>query len=205
MNTPTRVGAETSALERFISEMDAIVAEPAPEAATVSAVDAALRNLIACDDWLDESCAQPHPLYYQQFLLHADPKGRYSVVSFVWGPGQRTPIHDHCTWGVIGMLRGAEIGIPYSLESGRAVPSGPEEKLMPGDTATVSPSIGDVHVVRNAFSDRVSISIHVYGSDIGKQSRHVYDSETGAVKTFISGYSNFPDYAKAERPASVRA
>ena len=41
------------------------------------------------------SAAQPHPQYYQQHLLHCDPLERFSVVSFVWGPGQKTPVHDH--------------------------------------------------------------------------------------------------------------
>jgi predicted metal-dependent enzyme (double-stranded beta helix superfamily) len=30
------------------------------------------------------------------------------VVSFVWAPGQGTPIHDHRVWGLVGVLRGAE-------------------------------------------------------------------------------------------------
>lgn len=187
----------TSAFDRFVSEMNQIVAnEGHDERATVRAVDGALRKLIAKDDWLDDAHAQPHPVYYQQYLLHADPQGRYSVVSFVWGPGQRTPIHDHCTWGVIGVLRGAEVGIPYRVDNGQVVKAGEEERLVPGDTAVVSPTLGDIHVVSNAFEDRVSISIHVYGTDIGKQKRHVYDPQTGAAKTFISGYSNYPDYAK---------
>lgn len=193
----THTGPRNAPLGTFIAEMDAIVERHAiDEPATLKAVDSALRKLIAHDNWLDDSCTRPHPTYYQQYLLHADPQGRYSVVSFVWGPGQRTPVHDHCTWGVIGMLRGEEIGQAYRVQDGALVPSGPEERLAPGETTMVSPSIGDIHVVRNAYEDRVSISIHVYGSDIGKQQRHVYDPQTGATKTFISGYSNFPDYGK---------
>ena len=42
----------------------------------------------------------------------------------------------------------------------------------------------------NAFDDRVSISIHAYGANIGKVRRHVFDLETGAVKEFVSGYAN---------------
>ena len=57
-------------------------------------------------------------------------------------------------------------------------------------TAQVSPTIGDVHRVRNAYGDRVSISIHVYGGNIGRIRRHVFDEATGAVKEFVSGYSN---------------
>ena len=43
--------------------------------------------------------------------------------------------------------------------------------------------------VRNAFDDRVSISIHVYGANIGGVSRHVFTPD-GQTKPFISGYSN---------------
>jgi predicted metal-dependent enzyme (double-stranded beta helix superfamily) len=54
----------------------------------------------------------------------------------------------------------------------------------------VSPTIGDVHQVANAYDDRVSISIHCYGGDIGATRRHAFDPVTGAVKEFVSGYSN---------------
>src|SRR5690625_7363458 len=54
-----------------------------------------LETLVATDNWLPDAYAQPHPEYYQQYLLHKDAQNRFSVVSFVWGPGQKTPIHDH--------------------------------------------------------------------------------------------------------------
>jgi hypothetical protein len=53
---------------------------------------------------------------YAQYLLHADPLERFSVVSFVWGPGQRTPVHDHTVWGLVGVLRGAERCDEYRLD-----------------------------------------------------------------------------------------
>src|ERR1044072_5298517 len=68
-----------------------------------------LRELVASDDWLPQEAGQPHPACYQQYLLYCDVLERFSVVSFVWGPGQRTPVHDHTVWGLIGMLRGAEV------------------------------------------------------------------------------------------------
>jgi predicted metal-dependent enzyme (double-stranded beta helix superfamily) len=60
---------------------------------------------------------------------------------------------------------------------------------MPGDVEYVSPHLGDVHQVRNAYSDRVSISIHAYGGNIGKIKRRVFAADTGSVKDFISGYA----------------
>jgi predicted metal-dependent enzyme (double-stranded beta helix superfamily) len=43
--------------------------------------------------------------------------------------------------------------------------------------------------VSNALADSVSISIHVYGGNIGGVRRAVYTPE-GLVKPFVSGYSN---------------
>lgn len=149
-----------------------------------------LANLIRHDDWLPEECAVPHETYYRQYLLHCDPAERFSLVSFVWGPGQQTPIHNHTVWGLIGMLRGEEISTPYEIRDGLCVPSGEPVHLKPGHIDAVSPEIGDIHKVVNAFDDRVSISIHLYGSNIGATSRNVFDPVTGAPKTFISGYNN---------------
>jgi 3-mercaptopropionate dioxygenase len=51
-------------------------------------------TLVAVDDWLPDQFAQPHPQHYQQYLLYTDPLDRLSIVSFVWGPGQKTAIGD---------------------------------------------------------------------------------------------------------------
>ena len=151
-----------------------------------------LRALVARDDWLPHDLAQPHPDRYQQFLLHVDADARFSVVSFVWGPGQATPVHDHTVWGLIGMLRGAEYTQPWRLQDdGRAVPDGEPLRLDPGQVDAESPAIRDVHRVHNAYPDRGSVSIHVYGADIGAVRRHTYPAE-GGRKPFVSGYSNVP-------------
>ncbi|WAH55696.1 cysteine dioxygenase [Pseudomonas silvicola] len=149
-----------------------------------------LQQLVSFDDWLPEEYAQPDPERYQQFLLHADSRQRFSIVSFVWGPGQQTPIHDHRVWGLIGMLRGAEYSQNYVRGDDNAlVPDGPRIRLEPGHVEAVSPRIGDIHQVSNAFADQVSISIHVYGANIGAVHRAVYQPD-GSEKLFISGYSN---------------
>jgi predicted metal-dependent enzyme (double-stranded beta helix superfamily) len=128
------------------------------------------------------------------------------VVSFVWGPGQATPIHDHMVWGLIGMLRGSEKGQRYERDNhGKLTPIGHEETLMPGDIDEVSPAIGDIHIVKNAFADKTSISIHVYGGNIGGVKRHVYDPNSGAIKNFVSGYSSTQVPNLWDKSAEIRA
>ena len=177
-------------LADFVKRLERIVAGDArPEDAVLADVREAMQALVATDDWLPEPFSRPDPERYRQYLLHADPDDRFCVVSFVWGPGQNTPIHDHCAWGVIGMLRGAEVTTSFS-ESPSGMRQGEELTLQPGDVAVVGPVVGDIHRVRNAYADRVSISIHAYGTNIGKQTRHVFDPQSCARKDFVSGYSN---------------
>jgi predicted metal-dependent enzyme (double-stranded beta helix superfamily) len=149
-----------------------------------------LSQLVSYDDWLPDDYAVPDPQRYQQFLLHADSRQRFSIVSFVWGPGQSTPIHDHRVWGLIGMLRGAEFSQGFARsQDGRLAQDGPAIRLEPGQVEALSPSRNDIHQVSNAYSDQVSISIHVYGANIGAVRRAAYQPD-GTEKLFISGYSN---------------
>lgn len=179
-------------LRTFIHAMTLCVQRaPDDEAAQMTCAARLLTDLVAVDDWLPEACAQPHPQHYRQYLLHCDPLERFSLVSFVWGPGQSTPVHDHTVWGLIGMLRGAEVSQRYATgdEVGPMRMLG-ESRLEAGQVEAVSPTLGDIHRVANAFDDRVSLSIHVYGANIGAVQRHVFDPLTGRAKGFVSGYAN---------------
>lgn len=177
-------------LRGFVEQLAALLDRHPDEPQILDRGSELLARLVAQDDWLPEAYAQPHPQRYQQYLLHADALGRFSVVSFVWGPGQATPIHDHTVWGLIGLLRGAEQAQAYARTTdGRWTPQGESHTLTPGQVEAVSPRIGDVHRVRNALEDQPSISIHVYGANIGAVQRAVY-LEDGTRKPFVSGYSN---------------
>lgn len=177
-------------LSTFTLAVDNALRARKDESQLLRTVKAAMTQLVAHDDWLPDEFAQPHPLYYQQYLLYLDPQERYSVVSFVWGPGQHTPIHDHTVWGVIGMLRGSERSEGFRLNDGGLESTGTPEVLLPSDVTAVSPRIGDIHRVSNALNDQISISIHAYGGNIGSRARHVFDEKTGAMKAFQSGYAN---------------
>ena len=62
-----------------------------------------------------------------------------------------------------------------------------------------------MHAVANALADQPSISIHVYGGNIGAVRRHVCDPATGEVKDFVSGYSSEVVPNLWDRSAVVRA
>lgn len=186
---PVEKAVDIGRLRGFVTAFADLLAATRDEQAILESGRALLTRLIAQDDWLPEAFTRPNPERYQQYLLHCDSRERFSVVSFVWGPGQSTPIHDHTVWGLVGVLRGAE-----KVERFRRLPAGGlvadgEDILHAGAVDAVSPRIGDIHRVTNGLTDRPSISIHVYGANIGAVERATYAPD-GSPRTFISGYAN---------------
>jgi 3-mercaptopropionate dioxygenase len=177
-------------LRSFVQRFTALVEAETRENVVLDRGGRLLAELVAIDDWLPQRFAEHRPERYQQYLLYCDPLERFSVVSFVWGPGQRTPVHDHTVWGLIGMLRGEERSRRYARRSDGSLIAGAETTLRPGMIESVSPTIGDIHMVENGLRSGASISIHVYGANIGAVKRHVFDVSSGAISSFVSGYSS---------------
>ncbi|MEM7705348.1 MAG: cysteine dioxygenase [Pseudomonadota bacterium] len=179
----------SGALRQFVVAVTEAIEHENQKAGYPASLPDALKRLVADDNWLPDAFAQPEARSYCQYLLHCDPLERFSVVSFVWAAGQQTPIHDHTVWGAIGQLRGTERSTPYKRENGGQLVAGAPESTSPGDVIAFSPADGDIHQVVNPGPE-TAISIHVYGANIGRITRSVYDPLTGAASAFVSGYSN---------------
>ena len=175
-------------LNLFITEMTALVTASRSEEHIIAKGKLLLGGLVSNDQWLPPQCAQPQADKYSQYLLYCHPQDRFSVVSFVWGPGQSTPVHDHTVWGLVGVLRGAERCDEFEYRNGETHDFDDSHIMTVGQVEAVSPTIGDWHRVSNA-SDGVSISIPVYGGNIGKISRHRLDA-SGEIIDFVSGNEN---------------
>lgn len=178
------------ALRDFIVEITSLAEKALPEPELLSAATPLMSALLARDDWLPARFSEASAERYRQYLLYCDPLERFSLVSFVWGPGQATPVHDHTVWGAIGVLRGAERCQRYERYDGAWHPSGEAVLLERGSVDYVSPTIGDVHKVANAQASRVSVSIHLYGGNIGRIRRHTFGDGSGTPSEFVSGYSS---------------
>jgi predicted metal-dependent enzyme (double-stranded beta helix superfamily) len=108
--------------------------------------------------------------------LHVEPDGAFSVVAVVWRPGQVTPIHDHTTWCVFGVLQGIEHEDVFDADLNLC---GQSDNRV-GDVSGFAPP-GDIHRVHNT-GDEVAISIHIYGTDvtrIGSSVRRYYEPVGG--------------------------
>ena len=191
-------------LRRFVTTMTQLVGRTDDEGTLLVEGRHALATLLASDSWLPDDFAAPREDRYAQYLLHADALERFSVVSFVWGPGHRTPVHDHTVWGLVGVLRGAERCDEYQLTQGRPMATGRHHVMRAGDIEAVSPTVGDWHRVSSARSDGPSVSIHVYGANIGAVRRHRLD-DAGDLREFVSGYDSAVLPNLWDRSAAVRS
>jgi predicted metal-dependent enzyme (double-stranded beta helix superfamily) len=144
---------------------------------TADLVTAQLRRHLPPPDVLTAAERQGDPAGYQCRVLHAEPDGSFSVTAMVWRPGQVTPIHDHVTWCVFGVLQGVEYEELFALApDGHHLVEAGRNEGRPGDVSGFAPP-GDIHRVRN-IGDGVAVSLHVYGADItrlGSSVRRCYD------------------------------
>jgi predicted metal-dependent enzyme (double-stranded beta helix superfamily) len=164
-------------LEQLVTAVRAAVSDHAHWQETAERVAGQLERHLPSPDVLSPDQRDGDPERYRTHLLHAEPDGSFSIVALVWRPGQLTPIHDHVTWCVFGVVSGVEYEELFTLDERRGC------LLEAGTSASEAGSVsgfappGDIHRVRNA-GDETAISIHIYGTDvtrIGSSVRRCYD------------------------------
>jgi 3-mercaptopropionate dioxygenase len=160
----------------LVSAVRAAVRRQAGWAETADLVADQLRLHLPGPEILTAEQRYGDPAGYRCHLLHGEPDGSFSVTALVWRPGQATPIHDHVTWCVFGVIQGAEHEERYVLrDDGWLEQDGASVNAI-GEVAGLAPP-GDIHRVRNAGQE-TAISVHVYGTDIGRLGssvRRIYD------------------------------
>jgi 3-mercaptopropionate dioxygenase len=169
--------ARTRCPADLVAAIRAAISQHADWQQTASLVADQLRSHLPPADVLTAAERQGERDGYRCHVLHSEPDGSFSVTAMVWRPGQATPVHDHVTWCVSGVLQGVEFEELFSLatDGSHLVDVGRNEGH-PGDVSGFAPP-GDIHRVRN-IGDTVAVSLHVYGADItrlGTSVRRCYD------------------------------
>ena len=115
---------------------------------------------------------------YARRLLHRDDDLGYTAVVMTWGPGQRTPLHDHAgIWCVEGVVEGRMDVTQYDLVEETAERYRFEAKgcvhASVGSAGCLIPPF-EYHVLANAL-DSPSITLHVYGGEM--TTCHVFEPD----------------------------
>jgi 3-mercaptopropionate dioxygenase len=160
----------------LVSAVRAVTQRRADWATTAGLVADQMRLRVPGPEILTAEQRYGDPEKYCCHLLHAEPDGSFSVVALVWRPGQATPIHDHITWCVFGVIQGTEHETRYLLrEDGWLEEAGTSANVV-GEVASLTPP-GDIHRVHNGGAT-TAISLHIYGTDVnrvGSSVRRAYD------------------------------
>lgn len=127
------------------------------------------------------------------WLLYRSADGDLAFSSLVVPAGSETPVHDHLTWGLVGIYRGTQEETVYRVAGSRADGSTPLAlsevlHLTPGDHYRLTPD-NDIHKVRTTSAE-TSVSLHLLGNDNGCTWRHQYNPEANSVADFRSGWLN---------------
>ncbi|RDI99680.1 cysteine dioxygenase [Dyella solisilvae] len=155
---------------KLIDAIDAAVAHDCTRAVTDSLRNS-LCNLIRGKEVKLPDCVfeTAEGRYARRELYRSDEHG-YCVVAMTWGPGQGTPIHDHCgMWCVEGVWSGALEVVQYERladEDGnyRFQPVG-SIQAGPGSAGSLIPP-HEYHTIRNPSDDAVAVSLHIYSGQM---------------------------------------
>jgi 3-mercaptopropionate dioxygenase len=169
--------ARPASLEELAAAVRDAVGKHADWADTARMVASALERNLPSPGILTDEQRTGDPEAYKSEVIHSEPDGSFSIVALVWLPGQVTPIHDHVTWCVFGVIQGMEREELFELDEqgARLVPAGHRVNGR-GEVNGFAPP-GDIHRVRNG-GDQTAISIHIYGTDVsrvGSSVRRYYD------------------------------
>jgi predicted metal-dependent enzyme (double-stranded beta helix superfamily) len=167
MTSASPAVAPAASLSGVVHAVRAVVGQGGDWGQTARLVAGQLRLHLPAPEILTAAQRVGDPSGYRSHLLHAEPDGAFSIVAMVWLPGQVTPVHDHVTWCVFGVLAGTEHEELFALaDDGRSLVRTGSSRNVTGQVSGFAPP-GDIHRVRNTGTG-VTISLHVYGADISR-------------------------------------
>lgn len=188
--TVTKAGAGRDAgkavysLEQFLEDARVAAADGLGPSEIVCRLAPLMARLLHhTDSFLKPEHYSDDPNCYSRNAVFICPEGKASLFTMVWNPGQWTPIHDHGTWGVVGVVRGMFEERGYiRTDSGCDDASvclvpGAVALLPPGAVSTFVPSPDHIHKTGNREGGEQCVTLHLYGRAMSDF--NVYDLERG--------------------------
>jgi hypothetical protein len=125
-------------------------------------------------------------VFENEYLLHQDPAGLFSLRLYLYGPGELTFVHDHLAWGVSGSARGPLEIVRFRRTDDGSDPglsrleSTERTTLQPGEIETTLPFERGIHRTGNPQAGTTWM-VSVYGPPARRSVMHRFDLETGRV------------------------
>lgn len=123
-------------------------------------------------------------MFDNELLLYQDPGRAFSLRMFLFGPGERTPVHDHGAWGVLGSAFGPLEVVRYRLEPAAAGPgrlaAEAPRVLAPGAIEETLPYDAGIHRTGNPDAAGATIMVNIYGAPGRRPYLRFFDPSTGS-------------------------
>ncbi len=172
-------------LDDFIADCGEVAARCADPADCVSAIAPLMERLLESD----RSFIRPEHLrsdsgHYARNAIYISDDGHLSLFALVWLPGQWTPVHDHGSWGVVGVLQGAleerafmAVDGEITADHGIRLKRGGVILLKEQSISSFVPNPDHIHVTGVPETRAMAVTLHLYGRNMN--SFHIYDVEKG--------------------------
>ncbi len=181
-------------LEEFVHDMTELIAQQPDQSRLFDRGSRYLERFVRNPEALPEIYRRPAGIgkrpSHGNYARHRS-DGLF-VSAVVWGPGEHVGPHDHRTWGMIGVIGNAIEETRFRRVDDRSRAGYAQlikdrtTTVLPGDVSLLTPETDEIHQMDNT-SDRPTVEIHVYGTDLVGLARCTYNLETGEVKGFASG------------------
>ena len=175
----------TYTLDTFVHECRGRISAGGVPADFVTDLAPSIHRLLSGDQsFLKPKHFQSHSEHYARNAIYIADDDSMNLYALVWLPGQWTPIHDHGTWGVVGVSEGrleernfiridqhgADALEDIDLVRGGVI------LLAPGAVTSFVPNPDHIHITGNSDPQERVVSLHLYGS--GMSGFHIYDRDT---------------------------
>ena len=161
----------TSPLEGFVAQATARSRDACDPADCVLALAPLMLDLIdKAQAFLRPEHYRSDPNGYTRNLIYSAPDESLSLYSLVWLPGQWTPVHDHGSWGVVGVIEGVleersyvrlspdrDADVDIDLVRGGVI------LLGRGAVTSFVPNPDHIHVTGVPQERPRAVSLHLYG------------------------------------------
>jgi predicted metal-dependent enzyme (double-stranded beta helix superfamily) len=167
----------------FAQELENIVSSADSYKSIIDASTDSMRKLLANNYLLDNTAISGFLDGSIECTVYKSEHNNFVVQVFVWEGGAGTPIHDHDTWGIMGVYQNQLKVTEYSLKSFEQSENFYLDQTQtfiadPGAVCYLIPPDEEIHQIMNP-TDNLSVSIHVYGKSIDEY--NIYDLENDKI------------------------
>jgi predicted metal-dependent enzyme (double-stranded beta helix superfamily) len=182
--SPSEAAGATS-LAEFVAGAAALGRSHREPADCVQAIAPLMLRLVEqAHTFLEPQHYQSSAIGYSRNLVYAAPDESLSLYAIVWLPGQWTPVHDHGSWGVVGVVEGVLEERSYvrltperGADSGIELARGGVILLGKGAVTSFVPNPDHIHITGVPAERPRAVSLHLYGRTMS--SFNIYDVAAG--------------------------